>query len=122
MKGENITDCELLVMKILWDTTEELSLPGIVDAVNTAFDRTWKPQTVSTFLARLVRKGYLDMVRKGRLFIYYPKVSKKEYATIVIGNYVEFYCENDASRIVENMMDVRKLTKEESEKIKALIG
>lgn len=122
MQGENITDCELLVMKILWETTEELSLPGIVAAVNEKFNRTWKPQTVSTFLSRLVKKGYLDMVRKGRLFLYNPKVSEKEYASIVIKNYVEFYTQNDASEMVANLMDMRKLRKDEIDKIKKLIG
>ena len=66
MERENMTDCELLVMKCIWDTPEELTLPDIVTLVNEKFKKDWKPQTVSTFLARLVRKGFLEMYRKGR--------------------------------------------------------
>ena len=116
MRGEKITDSELLIMKVLWETTEELSLPGITNVVNERFDKTWKPQTVSTFLARLVKKDYLTMVRKGRIFLYYPTLTMKEYATWVIGHYAEFFAADDAGEILRNFMDVRALRQDEIDK------
>ena len=67
---EKLTTCEELVMKTIWDASEELSLTEIMQRVNEKYHKEWKPQTVSTFLARLVRKGYLQYYRKGRVFFY----------------------------------------------------
>ena len=67
MTLENLTDCEQLVMKTVWDSEEELSLMEIMQRVNDKYHKEWKPQTVSTFLARLVRKGYLRHYRQGRV-------------------------------------------------------
>lgn len=46
---------------------------------NKEFKHEWKPQTVSTFLARLVRKGYLTMIRRGRCCYYTPTILLEEY-------------------------------------------
>ena len=55
----SLTDCEQLVMKTVWDAEEELSLMEIMQRVNDRYHKDWKPQTVSTFLARLVRSVLL---------------------------------------------------------------
>ena len=59
METNDISACERLVMKAIWDTPEEMALQEIMDKVNEENGKSWKPQTVSTFLARLVRKGFL---------------------------------------------------------------
>ena len=42
-----LTDCEQLVMKVIWNSSDELTLPEIVKAVNETYQKEWKPQTVS---------------------------------------------------------------------------
>ena len=66
MDTNDISACEKLVMKVIWDSTEELALQEVMDGVNHENSKNWKPQTVSTFLSRLVKKGFLNMYRKGR--------------------------------------------------------
>ena len=66
MDTNDISACEKLVMKVIWDSTEELALQEVMDGVNHENGKNWKPQTVSTFLSRLVKKGFLNMYRKGR--------------------------------------------------------
>ena len=73
MTLENLTDCEQLVMKTVWDAEEELSLMEVMQRVNDKYHKEWKPQTVSTFLARLVRKGYLRHYRQGRGVLFYHR-------------------------------------------------
>ncbi len=79
MDINDISTCEKFVMKVIWDSTEDLALQDIMGKVNEENDKSWKPQTVSTFLSRLVRKGYLSMYRKGRYCYYQPIVSKEEF-------------------------------------------
>lgn len=72
MSIERLTNCEELVMKIIWDADgEELCLMDVMDRVNSKYKKNWKPQTVSTFLARLVRKKYIQSHRNGRQFFLY---------------------------------------------------
>lgn len=66
-------------MKVIWDSEEDLALQDVMDGVNGENGKNWKPQTVSTFLARLVKKGFLNVYRKGRYSYYPPLVSKEEY-------------------------------------------
>ena len=55
-------------MKTVWDAERDLDLTDITQRVNEAYNKKWRPQTVSTFLARLVKKGYLRHYRQGRVF------------------------------------------------------
>ena len=66
MDPYEISTCERMVMKVVWESEEALDLANVMSRVNEEFSKDWKPQTVSTFLARLVRKGYLSTYRKGR--------------------------------------------------------
>lgn len=116
-----MTECELLVMKCIWESVEELSLPDIVMQVNERYGKTWKPQTVSTFLARLVKKGFLEMYRKGRLFLYHAKVMEKDYRGDIIKKCVDFWSGSDAGLFLRHLHEERKLKPEEVAKIRKLL-
>lgn len=100
MRAKEITECEKIVMKCVWDSSHELSMQEITEMVNTRFGKNWKTQTVSTFLARLVKKDYLKMYRKGRCFYYQPLVDKEEYKNDVLRDYVEFWNEGSMAAFV----------------------
>lgn len=121
MKKETVTDCELLVMKVIWESKEKLALPGIVERVNKKYSREWKPQTVSTFLARLVRKEFLQMTRSGRLFLYTPLVAQEDYRGEVIEECVDFWSNSDAGSFLCALHEKRKLRPDEVETIKGLL-
>ena len=96
MKLEHLTDCEQLVMKTIWDAAEELSLMEIMQRVNDRYSKEWKPQTVSTFLARLVKKRFLRCYRQGRVFCYQVLIPLEEYRTKLTEDYLKFwYSENE---------------------------
>lgn len=67
------------VMISIWKSAEAPTLKTVLVDVNAAFHHEWAPQTVSTFLARLFKKGYVTRERKGRSVIYYPAIDMKEY-------------------------------------------
>ena len=64
METNDISACERVVMKAIWDTPEEMALQQIMDKVNEANGKNWKPQTVSTFLSRLVKKDFYHLTAK----------------------------------------------------------
>ncbi len=91
MLENDLTNIEMLIMKCIWDTPEKLALSQLVVMVNERFDKSWKPQTISTYLAHLVRKGYLSMERKGKVFLYQPEVSEQEYRASQIDELVNYW-------------------------------
>lgn len=121
MKLENLTDCEQLVMKTVWDAEEELSLMEVMARVNDKYHKDWKPQTVSTFLARLVKKGYLRHYRQGRVFFYQILVPLEVYKGQLTNDYVSFWNHNNADEFLCALTEERKLRKDEVERIQNLI-
>ncbi len=118
---EKLTACEELVMKTVWDAGEELSLMEIMQRVNDKYHKEWKPQTVSTFLARLVRKGYLRHCRQGRVFFYQILIPLEEYKGQQAKEFVEFWHHNNADEFLRSLTTVRTLRSEEIGKIRRSI-
>ena len=75
------------------DTPEELALSQLVTMVNERFDKNWRPQTISTYLAHLVRKNYLTMRRSGKVFLYHPEVTEEEYRSSQMDELVHYWGE-----------------------------
>lgn len=91
MEFAKLTECEQLVMKTVWDSKKELGLMEIMERVNKNYHKEWKPQTVSTFLARLVQKGYLSHYREGRVFFYRILIPFDKYREQIIKEFMEFW-------------------------------
>lgn len=121
MTLENLTDCEQLVMKTVWDSEEELSLMEIMQRVNDKYHKEWKPQTVSTFLARLVRKGYPRHYRQGRVFFYQILVPLEEYKGQLTSDYVTFWNHDNADEFLCALANERPLRQDEVERIQKMI-
>lgn len=121
---ERLTECEQLVMKTLWDAGEELSLMDIVQRINGngRYRKNWKPQTVSTFLARLVRKGYLRHYRQGRLFFYQILIPLDEYKGQLTSDYVDFWNHGNADEFLSALIEERRLRPDEIERIQTLLA
>lgn len=84
-----LAECEVLVMSIVWTSDKAPNLSEVLKRVNEKYGKTWKPQTVSTFLNRLVRKGFLDFYRKGRYAYYVPQITLQDYRKMVVGEVIK---------------------------------
>lgn len=121
MKFERLTECEEVVMKTVWDSDEELCMMEIMDRVNEKYDKAWKPQTVSTFLARLVQKGYVSHYREGRQFFYKILVPLEEYKGKLTNEYIKFWNHENADEFLLAVMKERNLRPDEIERIRTFI-
>ncbi|MBO5033291.1 MAG: BlaI/MecI/CopY family transcriptional regulator [Lachnospiraceae bacterium] len=118
---EELTDCETLVMKVIWESEEVMSVQEITSRINQRYHRDWKIQTVSTFLSRAVKKGYLDMKRKGRTFHYYPKVTEEAYGRREITKCVDVWGGGKLENLIASFAQAKRLTEEEKMQIRSLI-
>lgn len=107
-------------MKVIWDSQEELALQEVMDRVNEENGKSWKPQTVSTFLSRLVKKSFLSVYRKGRYSYYQPLVSKSDFWKATMQENARFFAQGDMAAMACQLCD-DMLSKEDREKLKKKI-
>lgn len=119
---ENLTKCEQLVMKAIWDAEDELGLMDVVGTVNSRFRKKWKPQTVSTFLSRLIKKGYLHSYRKGRVFYYQVRIPEDKYRAKLTDDFLSFWDHGNADEFICSLMQARPLRPDEVDRISRFIA
>lgn len=119
---EKLTESEELVMKAIWDCKKEPVLSDVVDRVNGFYGKDWRPQTVSTFLAKLVRKNYLKLQRNGKIYTYKILISEKAYKQKLYKHHVSFWNHNDIREFVTEMFDNGDLTNEDMKGINEKIN
>ena len=122
MENYALSECELLVMKVIWRSEETLSLQGIVERVNETYKRGWKQQTVSVFLGRIVKKNLLTSERRGRQFFYYPTMTEEEYCQEEAVKCVDMLSDGKADIFFAALAQARALTEEEKERIRGLLN
>lgn len=118
---EGLTECEVFVMKAIWASDEAMSIQEITAKINQTFHKDWKVQTVSTFLSRAVKKGYLEMQRSGRTFYYYPMVTQEEYGKREIVKCVENWSGGKLGNLIAAFAEEKKLSEKEKEQIRRML-
>lgn len=113
-----LTESEQVVMKCIWDSPVELTLSDVTKSVNADYGKDWKPQTVSTFLCRLVRKGFLSSYRKGRYFFYQTLVKERDYKKRVMKRYIKFWEKGDGVGFVMSLCEDKVITDDEISNLK----
>lgn len=122
MEDYTLSDSELFVMKVIWRSEESLSLQDIAERVNRFHGKNWKPQTVSVFLGRIVKKNLLVSKRQGRQFFYYPTISEEEYRKKEAVKCVDTLGDGKADVFFAALSQARNLTEEEKEKIRGILN
>ena len=121
MTKMKLTNAELLVMKCIWDTPEDMVLSQVVSMVNGRYGKGWRPQTVSTYLAHLVQKKFLKMTRQGKIYTYHPLIPEDVYRTEVMADFVDFWGTGSAASFLEAYYRGRKPEAGEIEELRSLI-
>lgn len=116
-----LTECEVLVMKVIWGSDEVMSVQEITSRINQRYKKDWKLQTVSTFLSRAVKKGYLEMRRNGRSFDYYPLVTEQEYGRREIVKCVENWGSGKLGNLIASFAETGGLSEEERAHIRRML-
>jgi predicted transcriptional regulator len=79
--GDNakLSECEEMIMSILLNSNEDLTLTEIMEKAKVRFQKEWKMQTVATFMTRMEQKGYISSYRVGRYSHYRPEIKLYEF-------------------------------------------
>lgn len=63
-KNYGLTNTELQIMELLWAAQEPMSFREIMDIAVNEWKKTWKVQTLNTFLLGLQKMGLVGTDRK----------------------------------------------------------
>lgn len=85
---KDLSKCEQMVMEEIWNAGK-IDMAGIKEKIDKR-GTSWEKQTVSTFLHRIVKKGYAKGEKRGRYTYYRPDIDKNDYAEKLKREYEEF--------------------------------
>lgn len=100
-----LTESEKITMKCVWDLGDGCRLAHILEKTSEVYKKKWKSQTVSTFLGKLVSKGYVEQYRQGRYYCYRILISEHEYRCYEILMQMRFWENGNMELFAERLMD-----------------
>lgn len=114
----NISDAEYQVMKIVWKHA-----PISTNDVVARLEKTtsWKPKTIQTLLARLVKKGALHYEKEGRVFIYTPLVQEPEVVDSESDTFLKRFYDGALNSMIVNYLERDKLSEDDISQLKQIL-
>lgn len=109
---KKISTSELQVLRVIWDYNANDMRPSLKDIVseyNLRYRKNLSPlalQTISTFLARTVKKGYATCYRDGRHFLYEAVVSPNDYRNLYLSDILELLYGDKAEAAMAALKDI----------------
>lgn len=100
-----ITKCESMIMMIVWSADHHMTMAEILNNVNKKYNKGWKSQTVSTYLRRLVKKGFLGIYREEHCYKYNSLLKQECAFKILISDHVKIWCDGDYQAFASNVKE-----------------
>lgn len=109
---------ELEIARIVWEL-KGATVRQVLEALPA--DRELDYKTVQTYLRRLEAKGYLQSRLEGKTSLFTPRVRPSQVIRETIDDLLSRLFGGEAMPLVEHLIESRKLTADEIEKLKQLI-
>ena len=113
-----ISDAEWVIMRALWRKTP-LTTNEVVAAVQPG--SAWKPKTIHTLLNRLVAKGALGFEKKGREYMFYPRVAAEDCEHAMMRSFLGRFFDGELAPFLARFVEREKLTPREVARLKQIL-
>lgn len=114
-KLQRISDAEKQIMEYIWAAGRPVTTSEIIQHLPEG--KSWKQNTVVTFLTRLMKKGILKATRMGKANYYEPCVTEQEYRNFEIKQFINDVHKGSVLGFITALCDSGDLTKEDIESI-----
>ena len=113
-----ISDAEWEVMKVLWAES-----PATANEVVDKLDGMgWSPKTIKTLINRLLKKGALDFKKRGRVYLYYPKLQQEECVRAEQKSFIKRVYGGSLVPMMANLIEDENLSQEELEELRRILN
>jgi BlaI family penicillinase repressor len=114
----NLTPTQLEIMNLFWENGEL----GVAQVWGLLSDgRRVARNTVQTMLTRLVDKGWLQARAEGNAFYFRAARARKSTLRGIVGQVVDTAFSGSASRLIMTLLEGRRLSVDEAQRIRRLI-
>ncbi len=117
MSRKTITESEYEIMKILWEKKNPVTLGEILKQLG---DK-WARNTVGTMLTRLCEKGVTAYEIKGKSYLYYAVLEKKDYSHDETKTFLEKLYDGSVGKMVASLYENKQITEDEIEMLRKII-
>ena len=118
---KDISGCEKMIMKVVWDADRDLSTSEVIDALKVRYGKNYARTTVVTFIQRLIEKGFVTTYRRGRIAYIHAERDEKQYTLNFLKHIREFWFQGQLTSLVSALCEESKPTAEEVEQLRKLI-
>ncbi len=108
---KKLPEAEFEIMKTLWSLPSPATTNQILLALEDG--KKWKPQTLATFLARLVDRGFISTTKKGKERSYTPIIKREAYLAFETKTFVKDYHNSSFIQLANTFYGDRPLTNDE---------
>ena len=115
-----ISDAEWQVMEAVWRGEYPVAAHEVIDRL--AGEAGWKPNTIRTLLARLVKKGALAYSQSGNRYLYRPRFSREQHVSRASDSFLGKIFGGAAQNLLVHFAQSGKLTEKDIKELKQMLG
>lgn len=117
-KLPQISEAEYEIMKILW-----LEYPLSTNEICEMAQKThsWSKKTIHTLLSRLTTKHVISYEQRGRMYYYYPLISKKKYLNQENHHFLNRFYDGEVAPMLSSLLENTKLSEADIEDLYKII-
>ena len=120
-KNYGLTKTEEQIMELLWAAKAPMTFREIMDIATTEWNKTWKVQTLNTFLLGLQKMELVGAQKGTSCNYYYALCTKDQHIHNWTKKMVAECYGNSLGIFVAAFIGDEKLTREETEELKKLL-
>lgn len=121
-KNYGLTNTELQIMELLWQSDKPLAFREIMDIARDEWKKTWKVQTLNTYLINLQKMGLVGTDRTTTQYnVYYALYSREEHIHNWTRKMVEVCFDNSICNLFSSFIGNQKLSEEEADELRKML-
>lgn len=121
-KTYGLTNTEMQIMELLWQAEKPMTFREIMAVAIDKWEKTWKVQTLSTYLANLQRMGMIEAAKGATPYnAYYAACTKEQHIHNWTKKLVADCYGNSFSRFVAAFIGDGKLPEKDVEELRKLL-
>ena len=115
---KKLSDNELEIMMAIWKADEPVKSAYVAECLK---EKGWAQTTITSFLARLVDKGFLKCETQGRTNSYTPIIKEHDYLKIKNKRYMEQFYGSSVKNMVAELYHHQLISDQDLDEIKQFI-
>lgn len=119
MELQKLPEAELEVMLIVWENGQSVNSEYLMNKLQGVKD--WKRTTLLKLLERLCARGFLCCKKNGKINLYTPLITKKEYVERESRSFLEKMHKGSITSLVASLYDGKSISKEDLEELEKMI-